>query len=360
MKYRWLLLLALSVAAVSCERKDTGTKLSIEYVREILSNPVCGESLILGRNRVPDVDACISVTGDSASAEFCSSILASADFRDNVHGSYESDDLPDFAGETVEKITDEAYAPYGDYVSSGRTEELRAAVVSMAVSSLDTVSHLSLFDVDGLGVRQRTKIVVLSSPYAAAYGLYDVDSLFTASGCKVQVVCPTADMIRAALDSASFCMGVITTEELVRNRVHERFFLDEIQARGMVGAKCVSYAPGEDVESPLFAFLDDYVAKGNTKPIDAIVVDDMRVSRDAVCSDLARIADIMNEEYITYSDIISPKIRVFGIREELCSRCYGILRSGNLFTHRISVPLKKQYVNVFNRSGVGTMIIENQ
>jgi len=345
---------------MSCQQKETDTRTTIPYVRSILSNPSSPEMMVIsaypGRQRL----ASICVVGDSVSAKACEKSLASCDIYDNVNGVLSSDRLPDFAGETVYVIADEANAPYSDFVSGNRGEELRAVVVNQAVQALDTVSHLSIYDVEGLGRKLPAKIIVLSSPYAAAYGMYDVDSLFSAASCDVSVVSPLVAVFDRAFDSSCFNLAVISDQGSLSDGVHEKFFLDEVSSKKIVGAKAFFFAPSEfEGEDVITSMMDAYISKGGSEPIEAVLVDNPSVDPEKVREKLSRMTDVMNEESVLYSHVISPSVKVFDSNEELRRSCFGILRENNLFTHYISFPKLKDYRRLFNPAGVGTVVVDN-
>lgn len=352
--------LAAAVVLVgSCRKPVGGSKMTIQYVRDILSNPSSPEAAVLSALGGVRRDAAIYVVGDSVSARFCGKSLAACDEFDNVSGNLQNDKLPDFAGETISVISDEADAPYFDIINEGRYAEMRSITVRQAIQTVDTLCHLSVYDVDGLGRKLPAKIIVFSSPYATPFGLFDVDSLFSASGCSISVVSPMSTLFDSAFGAGCFTLAVISDRESLENRLHETYFYDEISARNIVGANCFCFAPsGYEGEDVLTAMMDAYVAKGGSEPIDGILIDNSAVNAEKIKATLNRITDVMNEESVLYSPVISPKVNIFDSRETLRHRCHGILRESNLFTHYISAPKLKDFRRLFNPAGVGTVIVE--
>ncbi len=91
-------------------------------------------------------------------------------------------------------------------------------------------------------------------------------------------------------------------------------------------------------DSVLHHFLSDYLEAGNTKPLDAILIDDLAVRPDSLKNELAEIVSVMNESSMTFGRLISRNFVFLDTFDSVADYCYALLRENNLFTHNIAKP----------------------
>ena len=336
MKHRIFLLLLLLLPA-ACKREVAETRPTIPLVREILAER-SGPRVALVRDRRPQPQSDITLIGGEFACDLLAEQLSNRDQRDNVDGRRISDGLPDFAGETFACVEDTA--PYADYLKADQPEELRRQTVLRVLSALDTVVHISPYDLDGLAVKPSTKMIVLADPFLMEYGGFDVDTLFRSSGCEVPVVCPVESMIGRAFEQGGrwdLSVGILCDPQFDSTGIYERIFARKAAELGAKGAACVTYglSPGDSV---LHRFLQRYIAEGNTRPLDAILIDNLSVDPESLKTELAEIVSVMNEASMTLGRQIARNFFFLNTYDEVADRCYAFLRENNLFTHNIAKP----------------------
>lgn len=331
--------LGMSIAALpvfvcmlsGCNAPVGTLKPVVPLVGEILADKYCPEYGILESCAVPDKYGAVFILGEETDCEVFSSALLSCDSRDNIRGNYAPDGLLDFSGERICSVVDFAGGDYSSYPASGLDDSLATQMVRLSLLAIDTLCYMSPYDLKGLAEQPRAKIVLLASSYADTYGMYDVDSLFNASGCGVFVVNPLTEMKKSAFSKGAANVGVLAPAENLSSGLYK---------------DCVAFPAAGKGRDVLTGFLDSYLAAGYSKPLDALIVDDYSVNCDSLASSLARIRSVMNEESVLYSPLISEKFRIIDPRTVVCSVCFDILRRDNLFAHRISMPRFEKYMTV--------------
>lgn len=294
-------------------------------------------------------DAAIYVIGDAEACALAAAELVAADDRDNIDGSFNPDLLPDFAGERIASFADVANGPHDSLLIAGKGDMMRELVVRSVLEAVDTICCLSPFDVDGQGHKSAAKLVVLADPAAAFYGYYDIDSLLTASSCRLPVVSPLYALSRELVNSDNLNVGVITSSERVSSGIYTDVFQKAATTGGFKGIRCSVYSCESD-EDPLLSFLDSYISGGEDIPLDFLLVDVPGSDMSQLNMTLERIRSVMNEESLFYASYMDADFRLVNTASTLRSECYRILRERNLFTHRISMPMEEHYLNVSRTS----------
>jgi hypothetical protein len=331
------LLFLLVLLPAACKRTAVETRPTIPLVREILAEK-SGPRVALLRDRRPQPQAEITIIGGEFACDVLSERLSVRDLRDNVDGRFAPDGLPDFAGETFACIEDGA--PYAELVKSKDEEELRRQAVLRVLCALDTVVHISPYDLEGLSVKAPTKMIVFADPFLTEYGGFDVDTLFHSTGCEIPVVRPVESMIDRAFAQSGrgdLSVGFLCDPQFDSTGIYERIFARKAKEFGAKGAASVAYgmAPGD---STLHRFLNRYIAEGNTRPLDVILIDNPSVDSELMKTELAEIVSVMNESSITLGRQVSREFFFLNTLDEVSDLCYAFLRENNLFTHNIAKP----------------------
>lgn len=315
---------------------------SIEYVRHIIGDPDCPEQLVLKSYDPLECDADIFVIGDTLSCAEVSDALVRCDERNNIDGNDGEDFLPDYAGENLSVLNDMSNGSYDSLILAGKTYLLRELTLRNVIKAMDTLCFKSPFDMDGLGRKAKAKMIVLASPCVAAYGYSDVDSLLATVGCTIPVVSPMNVLSAMIVDGNNSKIGVITSELRAQNGIYQKIFADAAAAKGRK-VECV-VSSVEDHKNALTSFLDSHIDSCSVEPFDVIVVDDPQCDINAMHEELVRIMSVMNEEYLKYSEHVSPGLAFVTSVDAVNSECYTVLRARNLFTHRISYPTQEPYM----------------
>lgn len=327
----------LLLLPAACRRQVAEVRPTIPLVREILSSRTDARAQML-RDRAVLPASDIAIIGPELACERLAEMFLFRDAQDNVDARWHRDGLPDFAGETFACIEDAL--PYADVLGARGAEELRSQTLLRVLSAIDTVVHISPYDIDGLGTKPSSKMVVLADPYLAEYGGFDVDTLFRSTGCRVPVVSPVELMIGRALDRADrsgLSVGILCEPQYEASGIYERIFARMAAERQIRGAEVVvSGVSARD--SVLHAFMEKYVASGPSRPLDAILIDHLSVPADSLKSELAEIVSVMNESSMIYGRHVSRDFYFLDAFDEVSAVCYNFLRENNLFTHNIAKP----------------------
>ncbi len=334
---RLLLLLPL-LLPVGCRRQVVENRPTIPLVREILADKSDPRAQMLrGKAAVPAAD--ITLIGGEFACDRLAERFATRDLQDNVDARMIPDGLPDFAGETFSCLEDTT--PYLDYVLGGREEELRRQTVLRVLSALDTVVHISPYDLEGLSSKSSSKVIILADPFLNEFGGFDADTLLRAAGCSVSLVLPVEQMLDRAFSQSGglrdLSVGILCDPQFDSTGIYERIFARKAAEYGAHAASCTVYGV-EQRDSVLHNFLRYYIAGGGDRPLDVILVDDLSVDMESLKFELAETVSVMNESSMTYGRLISRNFFFVEAFEEMAGNCYQFLRERNLFTHNIAMP----------------------
>lgn len=331
------LLLSLLLLPAACRRQAVEVRPTIPLVREILSaRSDLRAQMLRDAACLPASD--IAIIGSELNCDRLAELFLFRDEQDNVDARMHRDGLPDFAGETFACIGDPV--PYEMLLASRGEEELRRQTVLRVLAALDTVVHISPYDLDGLGAKPSAKMVVLADPYLTEFGAFDVDTLLRSTGCRVPVVSAIELMIGEVFsrsERSDLSVGILCDPQYAESGIYERIFARMAGERQMHGASVVvSGVTARD--SVLRVFLEQYVASGRSRPLDAILIDDLFVRPEPLKSELAEIVSVMNESSMTYGRLFSRDFFFLNAFDEVSAACYNFLRQNNLFTHNIAKP----------------------
>jgi len=341
---KFLIFTSVLALVVSCRQSEAPSRQTIQFVRDVISNPDSYESRVVS-GKVPDRKNTIFLIGEAEECECFTNELMLCDRHDNVDGSHNPDFLPDFAGETIISLVDMANTPYSGYLDWRNEDYLRELTVKSVISALDTVCSVSPYDLENRGKQPLPKLIVLTSSYNAEYGLYDVDSLFTATRCGIPVINPLDRMMDAAVDVGASNIGVIATEKMIASGIYSAVFQRKARGKGLGNPECVAFAVS-DTLNPLREFLDKYIKAGYSKPLDAVLIDDLSVSSDSLKAEQAMLTSVLNVESLTYSKLISPETSLIDSRKVTSEAAFRIFRDLNLFSHAIRYPDSNKFLLV--------------
>lgn len=348
MDIRRIIISAAGVILASCSSTDVQDRAAIPYVRDILSDRFCDEFRMLSEHRSADPSADICIVGDEAECLALADYLAARDKRDNINGAVEADGLLDFSGETFSCIIDTLGSSYGELLGSRKEYLVRERAVRIAMNAVDTVLHLSPYDLDGMGFKNSSKVLVLANPIIDKYGKFDIDTLFRGTGCACSVISPIGVMMDEAFsEQRPLSIGILAAPQYSDTDVFmDCFERSKASHPGTDGSECVVIPTVVDSISVMKPFLDAYIASGNEKPLDVIMVDDLSLDVSELKSELAMLISIMNEESMVYGKLISNNFRFLNSASSVSKWIYDYLREANLFTHNISKPLINTYIPV--------------
>lgn len=344
MKRTFLFLTSILLLS-ACGGKARLGKPTIPYVRTLIKDASLPQHKLVS-GYVPDRDGALYLLGSAGRCNPLRDKFLESDIYDNVDGSLKSDGLADFAGETICAVSDFANAPYRRFVEEGREEALREITVRGVLATMDTLCYVGEYDRSGMGRKPRAKVVVLASPYASEYGLYDVDSLFSALGCRLPVVSPLRVMLDRVFAgrNTDAMVGVISPKGDLASGSYTAFVQEISGRKGLHGSECVVFQSDTSKADPLIAFLDNYMAAGYTRPLDALLIDDYSLDAEAIALSFKMLTDPLGGQSLGYGNIFADDFRLLDARRAVVEECYRLLRGHNLFTHKIAQPKSLDFI----------------
>lgn len=337
-------LLPVLLLAAACSGPVPSGRAALPLVMDIASGRATAERGVIDSRQGPLSAGDIYIAGSPAACRLLCADFLDCDVFDNVRGRSFSDDLKDFAGETFACIEDDVFSPYGELISAGDTATLRELAVRYALAALDDKCNVSQFDLDGNAAKTPAKLLILADPWMHEYGMFDVDTLFSLTSCPVNLVSPQSLMMDEVLGGSqkSFNIGIICDSIYVGKGIYPAIFRSKCRQFDIVGARCFE-ASVSGREGSLYEFLDKYIASGRSEALDAILVDDRALQYGAVESEILAARDLNREESMNYGKLIAPGLRVVRSSDLTMRWCYEVLRSGDLFTHKIALPQASFY-----------------
>lgn len=348
--------LLAAVFAAGC-RETVGTgRPTVPFVERILSERGGDWSLVSAFDP-NDPKGSIALVGPAARNSELARRFVEGDVYDNIDGSLVPDGLPDFAGERIDVISDNANLPY-EALLDGREDSLRTVTVRNLLFALDTTLSIGAFDNEKLERKENSKIVVFTSPLSAAYGAFDVDTLVRSAGKAIPVVFPSRLILGGLLDRAipHQHVAVVTDSLTAASGAYPRVFDELAAARGQLGCGCVAFS--SDSLSYAGSLLDGYRAAGGIMPISAVVIDDPTVDIGAVRDSFDWIMRVQSEANLGYRKLIAERFVIVDAGKAVTDECYRILRRTNNFTHDIAYPFTREYVTVRATIGDGYNLVE--
>lgn len=351
--------LAAAILAVGCRETVPTGRPTILSVERIIASHNHEHELVSSFNPSESKGA-ISVVGSAERSVKLVNLFIKSDEFDNIDGRLAPDQLPDFAGETVQMVVDSAHLPYSDFISRSMTDSLRSLTVHHLIHALDTVCSASAYEDAMYTAKLNAKMLVFTSPYMAQYGAFDVDTLCRALSADIPVIFPAKVVMSRLLDSGMerFHFLVVTDEKTAADGVHAALFSEMTAERGVFGSDCMAVAGDTLGGDPLANILEAYKAKGGMMPLSAIVVDDCTISAEDVRSSMEHIFEVQAETTMGYRKLLLPECQVLDVDEAATDECYRLLRSRNIFTHNIAYPQSKAYVTVQGKNGKGFRLVE--
>lgn len=338
-------LILLLLLSPSCGEKGGVNRETIPLVIRILEDRDCEEAGLIEYASDFSRDADIYLLGKSYFCNGFAERFINYDVKDNVDASAAEDMLPDFAGETLVCISTEN--PFGKTRPSNNEEYSRDFTVRLVLSALDTVSHISPYDLDGLKHKNTAKIIIFGDPATAEYGLFDADTLLRRKSCNIPLVSPVDMMLEKVFTSKAgkaVNVGILADLDQCDASVYAQRFRAKAAECNAGGSKCVIF-PTHNKDSLLHRLLDSYSA-GNEKPLDAVLVDDISLDIRTLKFELADLLSILNESSMTYGRMIADNFLLLDSFNTVADFLYSYLRSNNLFTHNISKPQVVTYLPI--------------
>ena len=356
---RMTVLVVFLTLLAGCKMHQTAPRPTIPLVERILGDLQSPEHKMLVSFDAADTHGDIVLLDSPERCFDLSERFVTCDDRDNVDGLRVPDELPDFAGERITSILDIVYTPYERFVSAGNADALREVTVRAVVSAMDTVCSLGPFDHEQKSRKPSAKLLVISSPYLAACGGFDVDTLFRSTAGAVPVLSGPEVMMARVMDARDGASNIciLSDSAAVQSGVYQTVFKELCRKRGDRVSTLSAFALPDGfasdslalsaAEMPADAFkliLDQYARSGRSTALNAIVVDDFRFPIDVLRASYAEILNHPSEENAFYRKMLSKDFEFIDGAQAVTDACYRYLREKNLFTHHIAYPVAAAFL----------------
>ncbi len=349
MKKLVVLLLIVSPAfVVSCWNRGVGDPLSIPYVRGVLADTVSAPYTLIRDACIDGKNGTISVVGPFEDSFYYAEELLSCDYFDNVDGRKSPDGLPDFAGETVAVISDNANAPYYGYLQNDNEKFLKELNVRNFISAIDTVCSVNQFENVPTSRKRSSKVVILSSSYASAFGYSDIMELNNVAKPDITVISPVRSLFGYAMSKHGndANLAVWTTEPILGAGVYST--VNEQLKAEYPTLKYNAFCPSElgSLKERIISFFRLYKSAGLEEQISAVLVDDIPLRADSLNRLFGKMIEDRDDSLRVYANYISRNFEFIDCGQAVAAECIRYLRSTNSFTHRVAYPNIVMYETV--------------
>lgn len=343
---RILIISAAILSVVSCGNKQEETRDTIRLVSDI-SQGSGREHKILSGYKTDVANGTIAIIDEPARAIKLSKVFAVSDKVDNVTAAPYKDGLPDFAGEHIACFRDNANEGYSQYVSDKNFILLREITLCNAIHAMDTAYFVRAFSDIASIHRDGAKVIVLSSPYAAAYGMHDINRLMERTACPIPVIFPAAEVVKKAVADQRKNVAVICSEEAASQGIYSAVFSEFVPAEKVPFTVC--YTPEGAKKDIVKGLLDRYIASGNRNKIDAIIIDDLALeTADEVAKAIMIIRADKTEENHRYGKLLDSGLKIYSTAGEAVDFTIREMRQKNIFSHKIAKPEISEYSTVLS------------
>lgn len=342
-------------SAVSCRDAVQSGRRTIPFVEDVIRQEGSVFSLVSGFDP-KESKGTIAVIGPESRNTVLAEMFLKGDCFDNIDGSRNQDQLPDFSGEVIDFIDDMSIAY--DSLFAADITALRTLTVKNFLAALDTSFSLGSFDSERLRTREASKMVVFSSPFSALCGAFDVDTLCIAGGKEIPVVYPSRAAFGKQFDReiAHEHIVVVTDSATAASGVYPRLFDEMAKERGVLGCGCIAVSLDSTASFP--SLINRYKAAGGNMPFSAVLVDAPEVSVSALAESLEEVLTVQTGANLNRRKLLTDDMQIEDMNKYAADECYSILRKNNIFTHNISYPVAGYYMIVNADEGDGQRLVE--
>lgn len=342
-RYVVLYLMLLSALLVSCNDHDAGVARPHPLVEAIVADTTSSYHHAVRAAGHDNNHGTIAVVGAPADVVLVSEALLTADMHDNISGSHNPDGLPDFSGEVIAQILDNAHSSYEAYASENGEDALRELSIRNFLRAVDTTAVENPLDSTSVKSRKRSKMVVFASSLSSAFGLFDVDTLCSSLGADIITVAPVQAMVDYAKARHHGPLNLVVWSE--SSKISRGVYSSSIKDEDYLAlAPSMEYVEDSiSVRSSFLSLLDMYIDAGNTQRISAVLVDNFDIPSGSVDQAVAEILSSDDDNLLIYRNILEPEFVCVYPWIAIADRCYRHLRTANAFTHRIAYPELRSY-----------------
>jgi len=340
-----LSLVAVAAALCSCKVHVATPRPAVPIVREIVADKENPSHRLL-KGQLPSAkEGSVFIIGEPKEVVALTDAFLCADRFDNASSRAIPDGLPDFSGECFSGILDETGAPYAALLAQDDGTLLRELCVRDVLAALDTTCYLSPYDLEGGMRKAPAKVLILASSCMAAYGQFDVDTLFQQMGCRIPVLSPLQCMLDEIFGQVDgdFNLGVLTDRANLSSGIYSSLFSYRCHQKGLKASACTVLAP-RDSSDLLTGFFDDYIASGVRGKLNYLIVDEPGQDVDALYERVDALLSVMNPESLQYRGSIADDLKILVPDDCVLRQCYALMRERGLFSFRIAHPRAEAFL----------------
>lgn len=361
------ILIGISVVALvcSCKPQVAPPRPTVALVEAIAAD-TSGLGRLAATAGHNNVRGSVALIGEPREGILLARRFVTADRVDNIDGMARRDSLPDFAGEVFDVILDAYNAPYSHFFAGGpdkdaRLDSLRTAAVQNAVFAWDSTCFRSASELESRLIKSRAKVLVFTSAMQAEYGLFDVDTLQQLTGGKSCLVSAMHTLLEEALESGARNLAVWTSRDVRVSQVWQKVF-EQMEVPDVTLA-VITPESAMDVRTEFRDVLRQYRTTGRV--MDALLIDSYSADLLPLQGEVAMIRQGGTDEDAAFGRMLSPDFLVLDAASSVVRGTYRLLRSQNLFTHRIARPFARYYETAESPDGspvlveVGASYVQN-
>lgn len=295
----------------------------------------------------------IAVAGPAEQTIMLTEFLMLSDMYDNATGKYGSSDaLPDFAGETFDAIIDVNTTDYSVLANMEDDVTFRELILRNALFATSSDVSLNPYDDEKSGHKTPSKIIVLSSSLCSGICIEDIKTLYNCFGKDIKIISPIHSMVSQLgkdFRSKSIVAGVWADNGVLSSGVYSDVLHSYVTDENEPLSDYITFMVDDSMTASyaLESFLDMYLDAGNTRPIQAVLLDP---GTKFSVSELEEAAQkIMNceEDYmIKYNGILANDFVFIDPYISIAKACYSLMRTENSFTHKIAYPEVRAFITM--------------
>ncbi len=295
----------------------------------------------------------IGIVSSDENGAFFLDYLIGSDNYNNITGRYENDNIPDFAGESFQLISDMAHSPYFEYISYNKRVLLREQVIKNALFLMEDNYHHLASDRLALGEKKPVKMILLACELSSIYALNDLQDFVDASGTNVEIISVLDEGIKAVAKTTKFDqMNTIVYAaplELTSSADFKNYINKALSKSLPTTPTDVQfYTVDDNIAYSILSLVEEHRVSANPNPINSIVLTGSKYipeldSLNAIIQELKSFT--RNGEPI-YRKCISNNFSFIIPEEHAATEAYSRLRKDKLLKFSIYDTSKSEFVTI--------------
>lgn len=313
--------------------------------------------------------------------------LAQLESYNNITGKDGNDGIPDFAGENYQILLDSENLPYEDYIEAKNENYLREITVKNAIFLLSNKYYIQSSDKVAKGTKSPCKIILVSSPWASAYGVSDIEQMLRLAKSDVKVVGvikPAVkevynDIIRSKNDSVavavldSYGEGALFEQAIKEQSKHEEgvkyisVINGNLKELATIMSNKMEEWDEEETDINVQSAVNDSILRSHIRRCIVSVLDSLQSSQEQIplksivlgsweqinyTPDILSVLEELRHYTVNgrevYAHLIDPDLKIIYPLECAAKECYMLLRNNNLLAFNPNDSYKSMFKSVPN------------